>query len=122
MSDTITVTDNHAQLDLTFKRGDTFLEEFAIEEENVDTGELEPVDLTGSTFSAPIVDNRGTVLATLTLGSGITVFGDDNNKLRLHVVAATTAGWTASCPVTLTLVWTRPTTPVIVKTIIVAKL
>lgn len=122
MSDTITVTDNHAQLDWTFKRGDTFLEEFAIEEENVDTEVFEPVDLTGSTFSAVIADNRGTTIATLTLGSGITVFGDDNNKIRLHTVAATTAGWTDTCPVTLTLKWTRPTTPVIVKTIIVAKL
>lgn len=120
MSDTITVTDRHAQLDWTFKRGDTFLEEFAIEEQNVDTGVFEPVDLTGSTFSAPIVDNRGTVLATLTIGSGITVFGDDNNKIRLHTISATTAEWTDTCPVTLTLVWTRPTTPVIVKTIIVA--
>lgn len=122
MSDIINVTHNHAQLDWTFKRGDTFLEEFAIEEEDVVTEVLEPVDLTGSTFSAVIADNRGTVLATLTLGSGITVFGDDNNKIRLHVVAATTAGWTNTCPVTLTLVWTRPTTPVIVKTIIVAKI
>lgn len=120
MSDTITVTDRHAQLDWTFKRGDTFLEEFAIEEEDVLTGDIEPVDLTGSTFSAVIADNRGTTIATLTLGSGITVFGDDNNKIRLHTVAATTAGWTDTCPVTLTLVWTRPTTPVIVKTIIVA--
>ena len=78
------------------------------------------VDLAGSSFVMTIVDKRGTTLETLTLGSGIEVV--DTGKIQIHATAAETGTWPSDCLVNFVLVWTRPTSPVIVKTIIIGQL
>lgn len=78
------------------------------------------VDLTGSSFVMTITDKRGTTLETLTLGSGIEEV--DTGKIQIHATATETGTWPADCLVNFKLVWTRPTSPVIVKTIIIGQL
>ncbi len=121
MSDQIfNITDFPAEVDWRFTRGDTLLQEVILEDEDSE-GTVIPANLTGSTFEMVVTDNRGEVVATLALGSGLSVIAA--GTLRIHVVAATTATWPdLKCDTTFALKWTRATTPVIVKTVIKGKI
>lgn len=118
----ISLTENHAQVDWSFPRGNTFFREFSFRRRDISTGVKTPIDLTGSTFVGLIKTNRGVLVDTIEIGNGITVFGDDSESLRLHRAGSVTEDWPDDCPITLTLTWTKATIPEIIQDIIVAKL
>ncbi len=114
----IVVKDNPAQVDWTVRRGNTLLRYFNIKEEDADCI-LQLVDLTGSTFSMVITDNRGASVDTLTLGDGITVVSE--GRVQVHRAASVTADWPADCAAQFVFTWTRPSDPVVVKDIVIGK-
>lgn len=111
---TITLTEQPASIDWTTRRGDTFLKEFNIKQ----GGEL--VDLDGSDFVMVAKDNRGTPIKTFEIGDGITIVS--LGRVRIHETAENTAEWPTHCDTTFELKWTRPTIPVVEKTILVGKI
>ena len=114
MSQIINITELPATVDWTTSRGSTLYREFNIKE----GGAL--ADLTGSTFSMVVSDNRGNPLDTLTLGDGITVVS--TGRIRVHRALSVVYTWPSNCDVTFVFTWTRPTTPVIVKELLKGKI
>ena len=94
----ISVTDFPAQVTLDFYRGDTVTRDVIIREDGV------LVDVSNDAFSMRLIDHRGTVLHTLSVGSGIAHVS--TGKVRFTVTAAQTEAFTTP-KITTDFEWTR---------------
>lgn len=94
-----TITDFPAEINLDFYRGDTFTRDVTIRED----GSL--VDVSQDAFAMRFIDNRGTVLLNLSVGSGISHVS--TGKVRITVTAAQTAAFPADGKVRTDFEWTR---------------
>lgn len=95
----ITVTDLPAPISLDFYIGDTFTRDVTIRED----GAL--IDVSDDAFAMRFVDNRGTALFNLSVGSGITHVS--TGKIRIKLTAAQTATFSQNAEIRSDLEWTR---------------
>lgn len=95
----INVTNLPADIALDCYEGDTLTHVITIKEDDV------LVDLTGDTFAMRLLDNRGTTLHDLSLGSGITVNG--TGIVQWKLTAAQVAALPVNCKLPFDFQWTR---------------
>jgi len=94
----ISVTDFPAQITLDIYKGDTVTRDVVIRED----GAL--VDVSADAFAMRIIDNRGSVLHNLAIGSGIAHVSA--GRVRFTITAAETAALTAP-KISTDFEWTR---------------
>lgn len=94
----ISISDFPAQITLDIYKGDTVTRDVTIRE----GGDL--VDVSADAFSMRIIDNRGTVLHTLAIGSGIAHVS--TGVVRFTISAAQTGAFTAP-KIATDFEWTR---------------
>lgn len=95
----ITVTDMPAQVYMDFYIGDTFTRDVTIRKD----GAL--VDVSSDAFAMRFVDNRGTALLNLSVGSGISHVS--TGKIRITLTASQTAAFSQNAEIRSDLEWTR---------------
>lgn len=99
MAAQIDVSDLPAQVDLSIYIGDTVQSDVIIREDGTE------IDVSGDAFAMRFVDNRGTALANLSVGSGITHVS--TGRIRYKLTAAQTAAFPVNTEIRSDLQWTR---------------
>lgn len=96
---TINVTALPGTVNHTIYKGDTFEHFLNIKEDGV------LVDLSGDTFSVRIATNRGAVLHTLVIGSGVTLVS--TGRLKYGLTPIQTAALPTNCELVYDVQWTK---------------
>lgn len=100
----VNITNSPAEVDWTTERGATFYRDFTVRDG--DNENSPPLDLTDYVFEMFIYDVRAAVVATLEIGSGITVTPADG-YVQIYVEPDDTATW-PDCELRFKMWWTVP--------------